>query len=63
MTTKTSTALISGGTSGIGRAAANKLAQLGTMWWSWVAMRNAGRRQSMKFGPQEAKQTSFRPIS
>ena len=29
MTTKTSTALITGGTSGIGRAAANKLAQLG----------------------------------
>src|SRR5579872_1068217 len=29
MTTETSTAVITGGTSGIGRAAANKLAQLG----------------------------------
>ena len=41
MTTKASTALITGGTSGIGRAAATKLAQLGIH--VLVVGRNAAR--------------------
>ena len=41
MTTKTSTALITGGTSGIGRATADKLAQLG--FHVLVVGRNAER--------------------
>jgi len=46
MTTNTSTALTTGGTSGIGCATANKLAQLGTHVLVWGAMRSAERRQS-----------------
>ena len=49
MTSDSSTALITGGTSGIGRATANKLVQLGIH--AVVVGRNAEReKQSMKFG-------------
>jgi len=57
MTITASTALITGGTSGIGRAAANKLAQLGVHVWSSAAMRNAAIRQLPKYAGQDSKPT------
>jgi NADP-dependent 3-hydroxy acid dehydrogenase YdfG len=55
MTIPASTALITGGTSGIGLAAANKLAQLGIHVWSSAAMRNAAIRQLPKYAGQDSK--------
>lgn len=52
------TALVTGGTSGIGRAAASKLAQLGIH--VIVVGRNAVRRQLRKSAQREARQILFR---
>jgi len=63
MTSSTLTALITGGTSGIGRAAANSSPSLAFMCWLWGAARTTGRRQSGKFVQQAAKPISLPPIS
>ena len=61
MTDPTSTALVTGGTSGIGRATANKLAQLGIH--VLVVGRNEGRGKKTvaEIRGAGAKLISFRP--
>jgi len=60
MTTNKLTALIAGGTSGIGRATANKLAQLGIHVLAVGRNRNAVRKPLPKYAQAEAKRTLFR---
>jgi NAD(P)-dependent dehydrogenase (short-subunit alcohol dehydrogenase family) len=55
------TALITGRTSGIGRAVANKLAQLGIHAVVVAEMRNAVKRRLLKFEHRASKRISFRP--
>ena len=62
MTSNTSTALVTGGTSGIGRATAMKLAQLGIH--VVVVGRNAerGKKTVEEIRAAEARRISFLPI-
>jgi NAD(P)-dependent dehydrogenase (short-subunit alcohol dehydrogenase family) len=56
----TTTALITGATSGIGRAAADKLAQSGVH--VVVVGRNAARKRLVKYGRRAGKPISSHPI-
>jgi|HubBroStandDraft_4_1064222.scaffolds.fasta_scaffold2302853_1 NAD(P)-dependent dehydrogenase (short-subunit alcohol dehydrogenase family) len=59
--TNAPTALITGGTSGIGRATANKLALLGIHVLVVGRSMERGEKAVPKFAQQEVKRISFRP--
>jgi NAD(P)-dependent dehydrogenase (short-subunit alcohol dehydrogenase family) len=58
----TTTALITGATSGIGRAAADKLAQSGVYVMAVGRNVERGKRQLPKYGQRAGKPISSRPI-
>jgi NAD(P)-dependent dehydrogenase (short-subunit alcohol dehydrogenase family) len=55
MSNESQTALITGGTSGIGRATANKLAQLGVHVIVVGRTDERGEKQLRRFGPRSEK--------